>query len=163
MQLQNLGRSRQNADLRPCTTSGPTTLPTFPVAGAMAPQASSTPAFALFALNLPSDENLHMTLNAGSMAQVRRQRRATTHNPLNTSSTLAFDGPDTTTVSLTARRNSTGSASSAFSWQESIFHVRRLSHATWGQRGVSPWIEDVRVGQMVSDGHPNPLRSNPVV
>lgn len=69
------------------------------------------------------------------------------------------------------RRNSSSSVSSAFSWQESIFHVRRLSDdvfdvqlhtptlAPRAEHGGRALVPPPRHG---SRPHPEPLRSNPV-
>lgn len=139
--------------------------------------------FPLFALNPPSNEQLLMTLHAGSVAQARRPRRASVKvhggaktTPANSLSYLPSPkelvrkpvparGTDVDTLAVlprTARRNSTGSVSSAFSWQESIFNVRRLSHAAPIVNHVVDTRAECTQGRVWPSPHPHPLRSHPV-
>lgn len=79
--------------------------------------------------------------------------------------------PTAASSSRQVRRNSSSSVSSAFSWQESIFHVRRLSDdvcdaqlhtpipAPRVENGGRSLVPPPRHG---SRPHPSPLRSNPV-
>lgn len=124
-----------------------------------------------------SDDSLHLPRSTN-----QRRARPNTHflPPLPGHpgpEAVAFAGPHgggapTPSISLgqVPRRNSASSISSAFSWQESIFHVRRLSDARNGRTHAPNAPRAERTGRSLvppprhgSRPHPSPLRSNPVL